>query len=328
MPATVGTDTVTSIARRYIMPQIIEAVYESNALWFRLSKANKKQVQGGYHIELPVQYGRPQQTQAYVGYDVLNVAPFDVIRNAKWDWKQYATTVAIDGLTLIKVDSPEAIANLITTQFDLAKRDFVNSLGADLYAGSSLDPKKMEGLRDAVVASGNPGYGGLDSTATYWRARLDNLTALGSVTPTVMNNMFSALTIGREHPTLIVGRRAFYNRFWEMIYGTGGGSAAYPIQIPATGSDEILAQAGFTNLLFNNVPVVQDEQVDASTAGSNGRAYFLNENWWNIVVSPRADMAVEDFQTPINQDAMVSKILWAGNTICSNPRLQGAFTAL
>jgi hypothetical protein len=325
MPSTIGTDTVTSIARRYIMPQIIEAVYDSNALWFRLNKAAKKQVQGGYQIELPVQYGKPQQTQAYTGYDVINVAPFDVIKNAKWDWKQYATTVAIDGLTLIKVDSPESIANLITTQFDLAKRDFVNSLGADLYAGSSTDAKKMEGLRDGIKDSGS--YGGLNSASTFWKSKIDSSTALGSVTPKLMNDVFSALTIGREHPTLIVGRRAFYNKFWELIYGTGGPTAAYPIAVPATGSDEILAQAGFTNLLFNNVPIVQDEQVDAGS-GSNGRAYFLNENWWNIVVSPRADMAVEDFQTPINQDAMVAKVLWAGNTICSNPRLQGAFTAL
>jgi hypothetical protein len=325
MPSTIGTDTVTSIARRYIMPQIIEAVYDSNALWFRLNKAAKKQVQGGYQIELPVQYGKPQQTQAYTGYDVINVAPFDVIKNAKWDWKQYATTVAIDGLTLIKVDSPESIANLITTQFDLAKRDFVNSLGADLYAGSSTDAKKMEGLRDGIKDSGS--YGGLNSASTFWKSKIDSSTALGSVTPKLMNDVFSALTIGREHPTLIVGRRAFYNKFWELIYGTAGPTAAYPIAVPATGSDEILAQAGFTNLLFNNVPIVQDEQVDAGS-GSNGRAYFLNENWWNIVVSPRADMAVEDFQTPINQDAMVAKVLWAGNTICSNPRLQGAFTAL
>ena len=98
MATTVGTSTVTAIGRHHVMPQITEAVYDSNALWFRLTKANKKQIQGGYQIELPVQYGRPTNTQAYSGYDVLNVAPFDVIQNASWDWKQYATTVAIDGL--------------------------------------------------------------------------------------------------------------------------------------------------------------------------------------------------------------------------------------
>ena len=141
MATTVGTSTVTAIGRHHVMPQITEAVYDSNALWFRLTKANKKQIQGGYQIELPVQYGRPTNTQAYSGYDVLNVAPFDVIQNASWDWKQYATTVAIDGLTLIKMDQPEAIANVITTQFDLAKRDFVNSLGTDLYIGSSGNSK-------------------------------------------------------------------------------------------------------------------------------------------------------------------------------------------
>lgn len=324
MATTVGTSTVTAIGRHHVMPQITEAVYDSNALWFRLTKANKKQIQGGYQIELPVQYGRPTNTQAYSGYDVLNVAPFDVIQNASWDWKQYATTVAIDGLTLIKMDQPEAIANVITTQFDLAKRDFVNSLGTDLYIGSSGNSKKMEGLRDAIKASGN--YGGLDSSQSYWKSVIESSTALGSVTVQLMQEkMFGPLTKGREHPTIIVARQAFYDKYFSLVYGSGG--AGYPTQVPAAGADEILATAGFTNLLFNNVPIVVDSQVDDGS-GSNGKAYFLNENWWNIVVSPRADMAMEDFQTPINQDAMVAKVLWAGNTICSNPRLQGAFTAL
>jgi hypothetical protein len=72
-----------------------------------------------------------------------------------------------------------------------------------------------------------------------------------------------------------------------------------------------------------------DSQVDASTGTpTNGKLYMLNENWFELAVSPRADMAMEDFVTPHDQDAMTAKILFAGELICKNPRLQGAFTAL
>lgn len=323
MATAIGQDTVTSIARRYIMPEIADTIYNSNILFYRLTKANKKMVQGGYQIEHPIQYARPTNVQAYSGFDVLNVAPFDVVRNAVWDWKQYAATVTVDGLTMLKTDSPEAIANLISTNFDITRMEFEQVLGADMYAGSSSNSKKLDGLADAVASSGT--YGGINHSNTYWSSKRESSLALGSLTIDSMLTLFGDLTIGREHPTLIVARQAVYNKYAALVYGTGG--ANYDITVPAAGSDEILANAGFTNLLFNNVPFVVDSQVDAST-GSNGKMYFLNENHLSLVVSPRADMALEEFQTPVNQDAMVAKILFAGNVCAWNPRLQGAFTAL
>ena len=323
MPSAIGTDTITSLSRRMILPEIVDAVYNSNPLFFRLTKANKKVVQGGTHIEKPIQVGRPNQAGAYSGFDVLNTAPFDVIQNARWDWKQYATIVTIDGLTMIKTDTPEAIANFIRTQFELAKADFAHTMGADIYAGNGTDPKRLTGLSQAVAASGT--YAEHNHASVYWQSTVDT-TALSSLTLDHVQGMFSKLVIGRESPTIIMCRRPAYDKLWALIYGAGG---TPQITIPAGGSDEILASAGFTNILFNNVPVVIDSQVDDSLGtATNGKLYMLNENWIELAVSPRADMAMEDFVTPANQDVMSAKILWAGELLVSNPRLQGVFTSL
>jgi hypothetical protein len=326
MPSTaIGVDTVSALSRQYVMPEIVDAVYDSNVLFHRLTKANKKVVQGGTHIEVPIQYARPNNAQAYSGYDVLNTAPFDVIKNAVFDWKQYATLVTVDGLTLIKTDNPEAIAQLIKTQFELAKADFCHVLGTDLYRGNASDPQKLTGLAQAVAASGT--YGGINHSNTYWQAKVDSSTALSALDLSGLQVIFSQLTIGRESPTLMIGRRTVYNKLWNLIYGSSG--ANVQISVPAGGADELLASAGFTNILFNNVPLVVDSQVDDSTGtATNGKLYMLNENWFELAVSPRADMAMEDFVTPHDQDAMTAKILFAGELICKNPRLQGAFTAL
>jgi hypothetical protein len=56
--------------------------------------------------------------------------------------------------------------------------------------------------------------------------------------------------------------------------------------------------------------------------------YFLDEDYIWLAVSPRADFLMEDFQTPITQDAMVAKLFWAGNLVFNNCRTQGKLTAL
>lgn len=62
--------------------------------------------------------------------------------------------------------------------------------------------------------------------------------------------------------------------------------------------------------------------------GSGQHIYFLNEDFIHFAVSPRADFYLEDFQTPIQQDAMVAKMFWAGNLVINNCQLQGKMSAL
>lgn len=323
MATAIGANTVTSIARRYVLPEIVDAIYGSNALFYRLVKANKKVIQGGTQIEQTVMNSRPGVGGAYSGYEELSTAAFDVLRSAAWDWKQYHVPVAVDGLTMIKTDNPEAIANLIKTQFEIAKMEFCTILGADMYAsvGTGADAKKLDGLTIAVDNAGV--YGDINHSNVYWQSKVTATQALTSLSIDQLQTRFGDLTIGKEHPTLIVSRQEAYNWYWAKVYGTAG--ANYDLQIPATGSDEILAQAGFTNLLFNNVPWTVDSQVDGA---GNGKLYMLNENWFSLVVNSRADMGIQPFQTPVNQDAMVSQMLWAGNLICTMPRLQGCFDDL
>jgi len=47
MATAIGQDTVTTIARQHILPSIVDAIYGSNVLFYRMVKANKKMIQGG-----------------------------------------------------------------------------------------------------------------------------------------------------------------------------------------------------------------------------------------------------------------------------------------
>jgi len=313
MVSPIGTDTVSSIARRYIVPQITDNIYKSNPLFFRLTQANKKMISGGYQIEVPVLFQRFNTGGTYSGFDLLDVAPQDTVKNAVFDWAQYYVTVAIDGRTLLKVDSPDAIANIIQLQFRQAQMEMAENLATGIYSTGS-DAKGIVGLGAAVDdATAAASYAGITrSSNTWWKAVRDASTS--TLTMAALNSNLMAATYGGKSPTLIASRYEQYNRYYALA------QAYQRFVVPTGGADDQLGSAGFTNLLFNNIPWVVDSHVGDGPNSSNSNIYMLNEEFIDLGVTPRADFELEDFQTPPNQDAMVAKLLWAGQLLVSNCR--------
>src|SRR5699024_4898380 len=145
-------------------------VYEkNNALLYRLIRSGKRQIQGGTQIEVPLLYRKFNTGGSYSGFDLLSVSPQDTIRNGVPDWKQYYTTYAVDGLSLIKTDSPLAIANLL----ELNGQQMYMQMGELLSQGifndpSTEDPKGMNGLKQILSDSNT--YAGIDrTTETWWK---------------------------------------------------------------------------------------------------------------------------------------------------------------
>src|ERR1700733_4791296 len=77
----IGTNTVTAIARRYIVPRIVDNIYGSNVLFARWNKMNKIAIKGGTQIEFPLMYIKMGAGGWYSGYQPLNVQPTDWIQN-------------------------------------------------------------------------------------------------------------------------------------------------------------------------------------------------------------------------------------------------------
>lgn len=310
---------LNSIVRHYILPQVTDNVYvKNNALLYRLIRSNKRMVQGGTQIEIPLMYKRFSVGGTYRGFDLLNTAPQDTIKNAFLDWKQHYVTFAVDGLTLLKADSPLAIANLLNLLGQQMYMEMAENLSAGVVLGDgTTDPKDIDGL-PAIISASNI-YGGLDrTTETWWRAFI-NATAT-PLTFTLLRGLISGGTQGAEHATLLLGNGTNYNRLYALMTSTTG----YGVQTNRgpEAHDEVMAQAGFTNVLFENIPFIREEGMP------DARVYAPNENFLSLVVSPRGDFYLEDFQKPWNQDAYVSQLTWAGNMICMNARTQAAATAL
>lgn len=319
-PTPIGTNDVTVIARRRIMPYIVDQVYRSNPLFFRLYAA-KRIVPGGTHIEIPAMYQAPTAGGPYQGYQVLDVTPTDTDKNLAFGWKQYYAPVTVDGLTMIQVDSPESIANFLKLKFQKAKMFMADTLGHAIWSDGS-DPLALIGIEAAVDDGGvAPTYGGLTRSANTWlNATDDSVTAV--MTLPFLENLWSSAEEGAHTPTLILSRKEQYNRYWNLLQV----GQNYPQQ--PGGSDTILGSAGFTNLLFNQVPWTKDSHVPDGPNASNSGIYMLNEEFIELIVSPRADMYLQDFIRPHDQDAMVALILWAGALTFSNTARQAKATAV
>lgn len=320
MATPIGTNVVTSLARRFILPEIVDTIYDSNPIFYRMNAANKRIIRGGTQIEVPFMYKRFSAGGPYSGYDVLTVTPSDTVKNGAWDWKQQYVPVVVDGLTLIKTDSAEAIANFIQMYFQQAEEEMAENLGSGLWSNGVTNTKNIDGLEGAIDAgSVLTTYGGLLRSANTWlNAKVDSSTS--ALTLATLQVLFGRASSGGRHPTLICSRQEQYNRYWALCqadqnFDTGVG-----------GHDEQLASAGFTNLLFNNVPWVVDSHVPDGPDTSNSGIYMLNEDYMFLAVSPRADFYLEDFQKPVDQDAMVAKLLWAGNLVVRNPQRQAKMT--
>jgi hypothetical protein len=320
MATPIGTNVVTAIARRFILPEIVDNIYTANVLFFRLNRANKRVVRGGTQIEVPLMYSRFATGGFYRGLDVLNVAPSDTIKNAAFDWKQAYTNVTVDGLTLIKTDSPEAIANFISQYFVQAEMEMAEILATGLYSNGVTDTKSIDGLAGAVDDAGVLGtYGGILRSANTWWNSTDDSTSAALTLP-VLQSHFGTVKRGGKSSTIILSRQEQYNRFWNLNVV----NQEFPTQPGAV--DTQLAQAGFDNQTFNGVPWVVDDHMFDGPSASNSTILFLNEDFIYWAVSPRADFYLEPFQTPITQDAMVSKLLWAGNLVLTNCARQGKLT--
>ena len=76
--------------------------------------------------------------------------------------------------------------------------------------------------------------------------------------------------------------------------------------------------AGFVSLSYKNADVIYD--------GNSGipvnHMYFVNTNYLELVVHKDADMEIMDDMRPVNQDGVVTPILWMGNLVCTNRSLQ------
>lgn len=96
-----------------------------------------------------------------------------------------------------------------------------------------------------------------------------------------------------------------------------------------------LADMGFDNIKLRGATCVWDELVPsidtggvAGAVGFTGAAFFLNTNFYKLVIDSNTDIITTPFVEPENQTVKTAKILFMGNAVCSNLRKLGVCYAI
>lgn len=321
-PSSVFTELVATTWRNHAK-DVKDNVSRNNALYNRItSKGQVRTEDGGLTIAQPLDYNANGTYQRYSGYDVLNIQQSDVITAAEYQWRQIALNVVASGLELRTNSGGNAIVKLAKARIKNAMRTFKNNFSYDMYADGTL-PNQIGGLQALVADAGSGTIGGIDSSAwTFWQNAVQSAAAPlqggGAITvsaTTIETGIMLPLWLnqvrGDDKPDLIVASNDWFS-FFE----------AAQVSLKRYTNDST-GEAGFTSLKYKTADVI----FDGGSGIPNAHMYFLNTDYLELVVHKDANLSVQDDMKPYNQDAVVIPVLWMGNLICSNRRLQGVAKA-
>lgn len=309
------TEIVTTTLRNRSRT-VADNVSNSNALLSRLNaRGNIRLLDGGRTIVQPLDYAENATFQYYSGYETLNVAASDVLTAAEYDWKQAAVNVVASGLEIrIQNSGTNAIIDLLQSRITNAERTMSNQISIGVYSdGTGSGGRQVTGLQSQVALNPATGtVGGINRASNIWwrnqtSGDVTNLTTSADVLEREMADLWIECTRGNDKPDLIVLDQELFRGFWLSLT---------PLQ---RFTDSSSATKGFQTLKYQTADVIYDG--DSGIRGSTG--YFLNTNYLFWSVHSQTNMVPLARREPVNQDAIVVPMVWAGNLTMSNASLQG-----
>lgn len=321
-PSTTFTELVSTTWRNH-SKDVRDNLSKNNALYARMvKKGNIRKETGGLTITTPLDYNANGTYQRYSGYDILNIQQSDVITAAEFQWRQIALNIVASGLELRINNGDSRIVNLAKARIKNAMRTFKNNFSADLYSDGTLS-NQINGLQALVADAGTGTVGGIDSGSwAFWQNAVQSAAAPlqggGAVTPsatTIEGSLMLPLWLnqvrGDDKPDLIVSSNDYF-QFYE----------ASQVSIKRY-TDKESADGGFTSLKYKNADVI----FDGGSGIPAAHMYFLNTEYLELVVHTDANLSVQDDMKPYNQDSVVIPVLWMGNLVVTNRRLQAVLKA-
>lgn len=324
MPANPNFDDIVTTTLRNRSGKLADNATRTTALLDRLRRKGKVQPAGGGRtIVQEIEAALNTNGGWYAGFDVLSTNPFQPFTAAEYDWKQAYVPVVWNGLEKLKNMGESEVIDLIGGRIKNGEKSLYDLVAQASYSdGTGSGGKQLHGLGLLIVASPSTGtVGGIDRSAnTFWRnstgtVDFDAAINIASTAPSAvlaaMNNLAITTTRGSDRPDLWVADGTAYNRYLSSLQ---------PIQ-RITSTD--VAGYGFSALKYYGVGSNSDVVLDNGYCPSK-TMFALNTDY--IYLRPHPERNFTSFggdRVPVNQDATVRMLGFAGNMTASNLALQG-----
>jgi hypothetical protein len=313
-PNATFTELVSTTFRKH-RKEIKDNVSNRNALLRHImKKGNHQKEDGGLTIATPLDYAENSTYQRYSDWDTLDISASDVISSAEYQWRQVAINVVASGREM-RINSGESrIINLAKSRIKNALRTFNNNFSSDVYSDGTAT-NQINGLQALIADAGTGTVGGINSTTySFWQNQIFDLST-ESVTmsaSTIENSVMLPLWLGLDRgagdqPDLIV----MDNNYYQFFEASQTSIKRY--------MDASKADGGLVSLKYKGADVM----FDGNSGIPANRMYMINSEYLGLCVHKDADLEIMEDQRPINQDGVVTPILWMGNLTCSNRNQQG-----
>lgn len=348
------SSAVTTTTRTFIVPTVFDQVTKGSPTLMKLLRTAKPW-KTGYKYEFPTKYQDSTNGGNTGVADRLDTDRQNVRVTASFEPKMaYKPAVAADIEVTLNMGD-ERIVDLLSTEFDSQAQSLITLMGGNLFTGTGAG-NEWDSIANAADDGTNYStYGGLSRT-TYPTWEGYYLASAGALTLAKMATAYDAVEIGVNKPDMIVTTKALWSTYESLLTPTvraGYVQNGYPKMdeygiVPA--AQGLSGNQGFECLWFRGTPVVKDEQVpsgkmffmstpyfgfkgiDIKAKGISQMNFKQNSNGVPLGVPGRVPSThgfnFRDFMSPVDQLAQIGYVLYAGNFIAEEPRLQGQMSGL
>ncbi len=330
MPSSSRTITYNSVLSSVLEDRskgYTDQIEKQIPLFWWLRRKKRYNTAEGESITWPVRSRLSQSEASYQGFEVGGLQERDEFTLLQASWKQYREDVVIDGLSKDVKNRGPVIFKLLEAKEKAALAGLQEQLGEHFYLdGTGNNSKRVVGLAAFLPEDPTTGtlFGINRATAgnEWWRSRIVDHgggAAHASGVFTMRRGMENLYILcgrgksggdGNRHPDVAFCTEGYFRNYSDML------STQQRFQ------NTMAADAGFTNLTFNGMTLMPDEDCPLD-AESEDQAYFVNSHFLELRYAPARNFSVVPPQSPIDQDVFVQWILWAGELTMQNANKQG-----
>lgn len=347
---------VTTTTREKILPDIYDQVTTGTpGLMTFLQKQTMKEWNTGTSFKFGIKYQDTTNGGNMGIADRLDTDRQNVRVQANFNLKACNKPVVVAIAETTANMGDEQIVDLLDTEFDSQAQSLMNVMAQNLYTGNGTG-NDWDSLANAASDSTLfATYGDL-SRSTYSVFSGYYLASTGALTLAKLATADDAVTIGVDSPDLALTTKAVWSTYESLLTPTvraNFSTAGYP-KMNAWGGVSTApgmgAGQGFVYLTFRGTPIAKDEQIPS------GKFFFTNTKGFgftgfnyqdeNIMTAnfrkttdavpagvPGNVKSTRGFQfrkmmSPVDQLTKVGYLIYAGNFIATEPRLNGTMAAV
>lgn len=295
-----------------------DAIFDATPVVNRLRSGGQlKVVDGGERLRIAVDYAKNSTAKYYNDLEALDVNRSDTQTAAFYNWKQASASVVISGREMrINKSNKTKLFDLLNARMNNAAKSLVDLIATGIFSdGTGSSNKQVTGLEAAIETTpGTTAYASIPTSNTAWRNQVATSVGAAAVNlvpnlRTVTNNCSQGGEGADSSPNLYVTTRSIHESYEALMFPM----VRYE-QNPSAGAD-----AGINTLKFKGQDFIWTDYC------TSGTVYVLNLNHLYLYVHSDANFSKsnEGLQRPINQDSMVTQILFMGNLCVDNRRKQG-----